>query len=140
VHAIMFMDLDTFKQVNDTYGHLVGDQLLKLVGQRLSSIIRSGDTVARIGGDEFTAILNNIQSKMSVEQLAARFVESIEKPFKIDGHDIRVSISIGISFYPGDDKDIEKLLDDADKAMYEAKKRKCKIMFYDELPQQSKQV
>jgi diguanylate cyclase (GGDEF)-like protein/PAS domain S-box-containing protein len=130
-HAIFFMDLDKFKQVNDTYGHLAGDHLLKLVGQRLSSIIRAGDTVARVGGDEFTVILNDIKDKASVELLAKRIVESIEQPFEVDGHSVNVSISIGISFYPDDSDKMDDLLSCADKAMYVAKRDKSKIEFFD---------
>ena len=132
-HAILFMDLDQFKQVNDIYGHLIGDHLLKLVGQRLASVVRIDDTIARVGGDEFTAILTGIQDKAAVKKLAERMVSSIEKPFLIDGHEIHISISIGISFYPGDAHKIDDLLEDADKAMYDAKRTKQKIQFYESL-------
>lgn len=129
-HAIMFMDLDKFKQVNDTYGHLIGDELLKLVAHRLTSIMRTGDTVARVGGDEFTAILNGIQNQSDVDALAHRMVEAIEKPFIIDGNKINISISIGICFYPIDGHQVDDLLAAADKAMYKAKREQSKIQFY----------
>lgn len=129
-HAIMFMDLDKFKQVNDTYGHLIGDELLKLVAHRLTSIIRTGDTVARVGGDEFTAILNGIQNQSDADVLAHRMVEAIEKPFIIDGNKINISISIGICFYPVDGHQVDDLLAAADKAMYKAKREQSKIQFY----------
>lgn len=129
-HAILFMDLDKFKQVNDTYGHLVGDHLLKLVAERLSSIIRTGDTIARVGGDEFTAILNGISSKSDVDHTAKRMVDAIEKPFVVDGHKVQVAISIGICFYPIDGHQVDDLLAAADKAMYKAKKEQSKIEFY----------
>ncbi|OGT54293.1 MAG: hypothetical protein A3F43_04110 [Gammaproteobacteria bacterium RIFCSPHIGHO2_12_FULL_42_10] len=132
-HTILFMDLDHFKQVNDTYGHLVGDHLLKIVGQRLSSLIRAGDTVARVGGDEFTAVLHGDNDKATVKKLAERIVENIEKPFEVDGHKVNIAISIGISFYPDDAKQLDDLLAKADEAMYDAKKTKRKIQFYDEL-------
>lgn len=132
-HAFLFMDLDKFKQVNDTYGHLVGDYLLKSVGKRLIATMRSSDTVARIGGDEFTAILFDIKDKARVDRLARRIIEDIEKPFTIDGHVANISISIGISFFPTDETSFEGLMNNADKAMYTAKKEKTKIQFFDEL-------
>lgn len=129
-HAILFMDLDKFKQVNDTYGHLVGDTLLKLVAERLSSVMRAGDTIARVGGDEFTAIFNNITNQSDIKQLTHRIVETIEKPFIIDGHKIEVSISIGVCIYPADGHLVDDLLAGADKAMYKAKRDKSKVEFY----------
>ncbi len=84
-HAIFYMDLDKFKMVNDTYGHLVGDKLLKEVGERLTNVVRSTDTVARIGGDEFTAIIFGIKDKAYVDQMASAWLEAIEKPFNIEG-------------------------------------------------------
>lgn len=129
IHAIFFMDLDKFKSVNDTYGHLVGDQLLKEVAERLSSVIRTTDTVARVGGDEFTAMLYGIKDKSFADQTAKRMVEVIEKPFFINGKNIKISISIGICLYPSDANNIDELLDRADKAMYVAKKTQHKIHF-----------
>lgn len=128
--AICYMDLDKFKQVNDTYGHCVGDKLLKKVGQRLASRVKSGDTIARIGGDEFAAILTIEGNKEAVNDLSKEIVSDIEAPFLIEGHDIHISISIGITFYPHT-KDVETLLVQADKAMYLAKKSGSKIEFYD---------
>lgn len=136
-HAIFFMDLDKFKQVNDHFGHLAGDHLLKLVGKRLSSVVRACDTVARVGGDEFTAIINDIKDENSVSDLAKRMVDAIEKPIEIDGHIIHISISIGISLYPHDATNLDELLNFADKAMYVAKKDKSKIEFYDASKQTS---
>lgn len=130
-HAIFFMDLDKFKFVNDTYGHLAGDQLLKEVGQRLSSVIRAGDTVARIGGDEFTAVLHNVNNKAYVEDVAKRMVEAVEKPFNIAGIEVTPDISIGISLYPHDATDPDELISCADKAMYAAKRQHTKIQYYE---------
>jgi diguanylate cyclase (GGDEF)-like protein/PAS domain S-box-containing protein len=129
--AIFYMDLDKFKLVNDTYGHCVGDELLKLVGLRLAKIVRTGDTIARIGGDEFTAILQDIKNKESVISFAKRILETIEEPFQIDDHLINISISIGINFYPNKLKNIETLLADADHAMYDAKKNGKKIVVFE---------
>lgn len=128
--AIFYMDLDKFKHVNDTYGHCVGDELLKLVGKRLASIVRVGDTIARVGGDEFTALLTTTVDKLSVSHFAQRILDSIEKPFIIDSHKIDISISIGISFYPQDAHTVDDLLANADKAMYIAKKSGTKIVSY----------
>lgn len=131
--AFAYMDLDKFKQVNDTYGHYTGDMLLKLVGKRLADNIRSGDTIARMGGDEFTAILTSADNELSASHFAERVLQSIEKPFIIDEHDIRISISIGLSFFPKDGDNVEILLTRADKAMYTAKKTGKKIVTYDEI-------
>lgn len=128
--VIFYMDLDKFKQVNDTYGHFMGDQLLKAVGKRLKSITRAEDTIARIGGDEFAAILISDCKRDSVLEFAKRIVNDIEKPFLINDHEINVSISIGISFYPQDTDKVETLLSNADKAMYIAKKSKSQIEFH----------
>lgn len=127
--AIFYMDLDKFKLVNDTYGHCVGDKLLAIAGKRLASTVRKGDTIARVGGDEFTAILTNVENKVSATQFAQRILKTIEKPFLIEGHTIHISISIGVSFYPDDADTIEKLLTNADKAMYKAKKSGTKIAY-----------
>jgi diguanylate cyclase (GGDEF)-like protein/PAS domain S-box-containing protein len=129
--AIFYMDLDKFKHVNDTYGHCVGDELLKLVGKRLSSIIRAGDTIARVGGDEFTALLTTSVDKLYVSDFAQRIFDSVQKPFMIDGNKIDISISIGISFYPQDANTVDQLLIKADKAMYIAKRGGIKIVSYE---------
>lgn len=132
--VIFYMDLDKFKQVNDTYGHCVGDKLLKNVGERLTSMVRSGDIIARIGGDEFSVIITSTSDKDSVVNFAKRILKVIEEPFHIDDHLISISISIGISFYPNDTNDVETLLTYADRAMYDAKKSGKKIVRYDLLP------
>jgi diguanylate cyclase (GGDEF)-like protein/PAS domain S-box-containing protein len=129
--TIMYMDLDKFKRVNDTYGHCVGDKLLKMVGKRLASIIRPSDVVARIGGDEFTALLMSVNNQLSVSKLAERIVENIEKPFIIDNHQIQVSISIGVSLFPKDATTVDLLIAKADKAMYKAKISGSRIAYYD---------
>lgn len=128
--AIFYMDLDRFKQVNDTYGHCTGDKLLKMVGKRLASITRSSDTIARIGGDEFAAILASDSSKEFVTNYAKRILDHIEKPFVIDGEKIEISISIGISFFPSNTTHIETLHSYICVAMYKAKKTGSKIEFY----------
>ena len=119
--AIMLLDLDRFKAVNDSLGHDVGDQLLKVVAERLTECVREVDTVARMGGDEFTAILEGISGEADVAVVANRIVESIGTPFEIGPHQISIGASIGITLYPLDDQDIDELLRRADKAMYAAK-------------------
>ncbi len=121
--AIMLLDLDRFKVVNDTLGHDVGDQLLKSVATRLLECVREVDTIARMGGDEFTAILEGISGVADVLVVAKRIVESIGTPFEVGAHRISIGVSIGITLYPLDDEDIDELLRHADKAMYAAKRQ-----------------
>ena len=119
--AVCFMDLDGFKPVNDNFGHEVGDILLIEVAQRMLSISRSTDTVARLGGDEFELIFTDISGMTECEQMLSRVMDTVNQPFNIDGHEIRISASIGVAFYPDDDTDGESLMRHADQAMYVAK-------------------
>ena len=121
--AIMFIDLDRFKQVNDTLGHDVGDQLLKIVAERISACLRSGDTVARMGGDEFTALLPGITQPEDVIKVAQKVLESLAQPIEVAGHELYAPGSIGISMYPTDGHDVQTLLKHADIAMYRAKEQ-----------------
>lgn len=121
--AVLFLDLDGFKEVNDNHGHETGDKLLIGVADRLRGMLRQGDFVARLGGDEFVILLNNIHSLMEVEKAAWRILETVNQPYLIESLDIRIGTSIGISVYPYDDKDESGLLRDADLAMYQAKNR-----------------
>jgi len=119
--AVLSVDLDQFKPVNDTLGHPVGDKLLETVAQRLLSCVRETDTVARLGGDEFAIVQCNVRSPDDAGQLARRVVEAIGKPFEIDGNRITIGSSVGISVAPGDGTSSEKLLKNADVALYRAK-------------------
>ena len=119
--ALMFIDLDRFKPVNDTYGHMVGDQLLWEVSKRLTNHVRETDMVARLGGDEFTVVLPNIENLNEVEQMARRILHEISRPFHLRGHELFISISIGITIYPNDASDLPALMTNADNAMYRAK-------------------
>jgi len=119
--ALFFMDLDGFKQVNDTLGHHVGDDLLEQIASRLGAILRMSDTLARIGGDEFTVILESLQNVVGATEVAEKILDAMTKPFFVGGHDIVVSISIGITMYPFADENIHELLRNADLAMYRAK-------------------
>jgi len=119
--AVLFIDLDRFKRINDSLGHEVGDQLLNSIAQRLLLAVREDDTVARMGGDEFVAILSDIDSPAQAVQVARRMLEALQQPTIIQGHELVVTVSIGISIYPDDGKDGELLLRNADAAMYRAK-------------------
>ncbi len=119
--AVLFIDLDRFKRINDTLGHGVGDQLLIEAAQRLNLCIREGDTVARLGGDEFAIILNDLASKNDISPVAEKLIDSLSQPFLINENELFVSASIGISQFPLDGKDNKTLLKKADIAMYQAK-------------------
>jgi diguanylate cyclase (GGDEF)-like protein/PAS domain S-box-containing protein len=125
-YAVFFIDLDDFKNVNDTYGHLIGDVLLQQVAGRLNNSIRNGwgrtnDLLARFGGDEFVIILTDISVKTDITNCAQRIVRTLRKPFFIDGHRIYITLSLGISIYPDDSDDIDALIKKADYAMYRIK-------------------
>ncbi len=119
--AVLFLDLDHFKDVNDSLGHAVGDQLLKATSQRLLERIRSEDTLARLGGDEFVIILNHIQDTENVIDVVEKIVESFEDPFKLSSYEVNTTVSIGVCMYPSDGNDVDSLMKAADAAMYKAK-------------------
>lgn len=119
--TLMYLDLDRFKEVNDTLGHDMGDLLLKETAQRLESCVREMDTVARLGGDEFTLILNNLDNQSSIERIAQEILDKLAKPFHLGNELVYITTSIGVSIYPEDGHDVEVLLKNADQAMYAAK-------------------
>ncbi|MFO0705421.1 MAG: GGDEF domain-containing response regulator [Nitrospira sp.] len=121
--GLMLLDLDRFKAVNDTMGHDVGDLLLKSVADRLRACVREVDTVARMGGDEFTIILEGCSADQDITIVAQRITESLAEPFDLGSHRASIGVSIGITIYPSDDHDIDDLLKHADLAMYRAKQR-----------------
>ncbi len=121
--GLMLLDLDRFKPVNDTLGHSVGDQLLKVVAERLHECVREVDTVARMGGDEFTIILEGLMCEEDISLVAQRITTSLSEPFILGEHQAVISVSIGITIYPTDDHDIDELLTHADAAMYRAKQQ-----------------
>lgn len=121
--ALMYLDLDGFKQVNDTLGHDTGDQLLKIVAERLTSSLRGTDLVSRLGGDEFTVILPGIPQAEYAAKVANKILKVLSQVFVLEGHDVFVTASIGISIYPMDGNDEETLIKQADTAMYRAKQR-----------------
>ena len=119
--ALMFIDLDRFKVVNDTLGHIAGDSLLQQVAKRLAGCVRRSDTVSRLGGDEFTVILQNIIRQENAGEIAKNIIRSLSRPFEIDGQDVQIGASIGITLYPEDGKDSTTLIRNADLSMYQAK-------------------
>ena len=119
--AALFLDMDRFKVVNDTLGHMVGDSLLQAVAQRLRGSVREGDTLARIGGDEFMLLLPHIRSRDSAAFIARKVLAELKQPFNVEGHELFVGMSIGIAIYPDDGDNIETLIKHADIAMYNAK-------------------
>lgn len=121
--AVMFLDLDRFKWVNDTMGHTMGDRLLQAVGQRLENTLRSGDTLARFGGDEFALVLPQIKRREDAAVIAEKVLGELKDPFKIDEHELYVSGSIGIAVYPEAGETMESLIQSADLAMYCVKDR-----------------
>lgn len=119
--VLMFLDLDRFKSINDSLGHLVGDQLLQAVSERLRSCAREGDTVARLGGDEFTIVMEGIVDVGDADIAVKKVLNAMSKSFVLEGHDVFVTTSIGVTIYPTDSEDIESLITNADTAMYRAK-------------------
>jgi diguanylate cyclase (GGDEF)-like protein len=119
--ALMFLDLDKFKQVNDALGHDTGDQLLKAVADRLKDCLRETDHLFRLGGDEFTIILTNLSLDIDVARVARKIQHALARSFHFNGHDIFTSTSIGISVFPNDGWEVEGLVKSADMAMYAAK-------------------
>jgi diguanylate cyclase (GGDEF)-like protein len=143
IAAVLFLDLDNFKRINDTLGHRAGDHLLKLVSERLNGTIRSSDslsrnrsdklqtTVARQGGDEFTLILTEIRNPEDAAKVAHRLVSKLSEPYKLEGYEVFITVSIGIAIFPVDGEDIDSILMNADAAMYHAKKQgKNNFQFY----------
>jgi diguanylate cyclase (GGDEF)-like protein len=120
--AVLFIDLDDFKKVNDTMGHSTGDDLLREVATRLRGCVRNSDTVARLGGDEFTVVLLDLKAPELIARVAEKIIASLQKPFPIEGRDFYLGASVGIAIYPDDAKDAEMLVRNADTAMYEIKK------------------
>lgn len=119
--AVMFIDLDGFKQINDTFGHDGGDDLLCQVADRLVATVRQGDTVARLGGDEFLIALPQLGSAQDAAELGATVIQAVSMPYRIQDHDVCLTASIGLSVYPIHGEDLETLMKSADLALYEAK-------------------
>jgi diguanylate cyclase (GGDEF)-like protein/PAS domain S-box-containing protein len=131
--GVLFIDLNRFKEVNDTLGHETGDDLLKEVALRLVKSVREEDTVSRFGGDEFAIILRELSVPQDVLKIVQKILEIVEKPFYINDHFLQPSLSIGVSIYPDDGEELTVLLKKADEAMYRVKqKRELKYQFYNQ--------
>ena len=129
--ALLFVDLDGFKPINDSFGHDSGDKLLQVVARRLQSCVRESDTVARLGGDEFSIILDHVRDPENAAAVARKILTAIGRPITVPGHDTSVTASVGISLYPADADEPETLLRCADNAMYSAKSHgKCRYRFF----------
>ncbi|PKO25331.1 MAG: hypothetical protein CVU35_04725 [Betaproteobacteria bacterium HGW-Betaproteobacteria-8] len=129
--AVMFIDLDGFKEVNDEFGHKAGDELLIQVSQRLEACIRESDISARLGGDEFTIVLSNLENALAVDGVANKILQALNQPFALGKKRASVSSSIGVAIFPAHGKDADSLLSHADSAMYEAKDKgkNCWVMY-----------
>jgi two-component system cell cycle response regulator len=122
IMAVMFLDLDGFKQINDTLGHDVGDTLLTMVAARLVSALRQEDMVARLGGDEFVISLWELSHAGGVAVLVSKVVQAVSQPYRIEGRMVTMTCSVGVSIYPGHGEDVDTLMKNADLALYEAKR------------------
>jgi diguanylate cyclase (GGDEF)-like protein len=122
--AVIFLDLDRFKIINDTLGHYIGDLALKLIADRLIKSVRSSDVVARMGGDEFTVALPNVAHEQDVLKILGKMITSLEEPLLFDGREFIVSASVGMAMHPRDGQDVDALLRVADTAMYMSKRNK----------------
>ena len=119
--GVLFLDLDKFKQINDSLGHAFGDKVLQSVVKRLLGCVRASDTVCRLGGDEFVILLSEIKEAGHAGLKAGQILTAINAPFEIDSHKLHITASIGVATYPNDSKDPENLIKKADLAMYQAK-------------------
>jgi diguanylate cyclase (GGDEF)-like protein/PAS domain S-box-containing protein len=136
--AVLFIDLDRFKLVNDTLGHIKGDELLQMAATRLKDIVRQGDTLARLGGDEFTLLLPHLRDRKDAAKIAEKLLQCLEQPFILDRREVHISASIGIAVYPADGDTMDDLLRHADIAMYQVKAHgKNSHCFYDHSMQEA---
>ncbi|OXS80237.1 putative bifunctional diguanylate cyclase/phosphodiesterase [Domibacillus enclensis] len=140
--AVFFLDLDRFKQVNDTFGHSAGDQLLVELSTRLKRLLGNKDFIARLGGDEFSIALTNIRHAREAFGLAEAIIHSFSVPFQLEGQDIYMSTSIGISFFPEDGLDVDTLINKADKAMYYSKEKSRNrfSVYHEDMDRETKEV
>jgi diguanylate cyclase (GGDEF)-like protein len=122
IMAMLYLDLDGFKQVNDTLGHDAGDILLRLIAERLVAAMRQEDTVARLGGDEFVIALWELSHGDDVAKLASKIIQAVSRPYSINGQEVNITISVGVSIYPTHGETVETLMKSADLALYEAKR------------------
>jgi diguanylate cyclase (GGDEF)-like protein len=132
--GLLYLDLDHFKEINDTFSHATGDSLLKSAAQRMLACVRAADTVARLGGDEFVVLLPDIKKISAAAQVATKLQSALAVPYEIEGQSMLALASIGISIFPDDHHEVEVLLRQADAAMYEVKRNgRGSYRFYHEL-------
>ncbi|MBK5253910.1 MAG: GGDEF domain-containing protein [Peptostreptococcaceae bacterium] len=132
--AVIFIDLDNFKTVNDKFGHAIGDEVIIETAKRINNIMRHEDTISRLGGDEFIAVVYNHKGTSGVVNVSEKIINCIAKPFKINEQNVSLSVSIGIALYPTDGEDRESLMKNADAAMYRAKENgKNRFEFFSHL-------
>ena len=125
--GVVFIDIDRFKEINDNYGHDMGDEVLKNIASRMINSLKEKDLKARMGGDEFVVALSDLSSKDQIIKVTKRLINEIKMPLTIDGEEISINVSAGVSFYPDDSKELEKLIKSADAAMYKAKRKDTDI-------------
>jgi diguanylate cyclase len=128
--AVLFIDIDKFKDVNDTYGHGMGDKVLSMVADRLQSVVREEDTVSRWAGDEFVCLLLEVKKEADVTRLAANMVDRISESFEFEGTVLSIRVSIGIAMYPADGETADMLFKNADTAMYKAKGTEKRVVLF----------
>ncbi len=129
--AVLMLDIDKFKLINDNYGHTVGDEVLKYLSCKISESLRESDSIGRVGGDEFVIFLKQIHDERDLESLMGRIFEALKQPLIIDKNEIKIDVSVGISVFPDHSSDLDSLINQADRAMYEAKKIVgCSYAFY----------
>lgn len=139
--ALLFIDLDKFKEINDRLGHDAGDKLLRIAAERIDSCIRHSDTVARIGGDEFTVLLLDTGDRQLIEEIAEKILKELKRPFKLDQDEVVISGSIGVTLFPEDARSDQQLLNNADESMYLAKRSgRNKICFFSDTMRQERSV
>ncbi|HHD72369.1 MAG TPA: diguanylate cyclase [Epsilonproteobacteria bacterium] len=119
--TVLFMDLDHFKEINDSLGHQLGDEVLQITAERLQKVLRGSDSIARLGGDEFTVLIEDINKGTEIETIAQKLIQAVKESITVQNHKLYLTASIGISIYPHDGEDAETLLKNADAAMYSAK-------------------
>ena len=125
--ALLFLDLDDFKAVNDSFGHGSGDRLLVELAARVRSSVRAGDTVARFGGDEFIVLLDSVTGPEDAARVAAKVLDAVRAPFRIEGHEVAIAASVGVSVYPRDGTSPDELVRSADAAMYRDKHERSRV-------------
>jgi diguanylate cyclase (GGDEF)-like protein len=119
--ALVYIDLDGFKPINDTHGHFAGDKVLKITAQRLREVLRHTDVAARLGGDEFALILHGVQKRSDIDLALSKMLHTLSIPIDVEGREVRVHASAGVAIFPQDTRDLQALCRLADNAMYQAK-------------------